>query len=125
MIAFFAISIASIKEKLLDLQNHPKYGSLITQIYRFVIVGGTAFLIDYGLLLLLIRFFKLHYLLAGTISFCVAVIFNYLMSVLWVFKPTLRNEQHKELIAFLVLSTIGLGINQVAMFTLWMESGSR
>jgi putative flippase GtrA len=118
MIAFFAISIATIGERLLDLQNHPKYGKLITQIYRFVIVGGSAFLIDYGLLLLLIRFFKLHYLLAGTISFGIAVIFNYLMSIFWVFKPSLRDERYKELTAFLILSTIGLGINQMAMFTM-------
>ena len=118
MIAFFALSIASIAESLLDLQNHPKYGKLVTQIYRFVLVGGTAFLIDYGLLIMFIRFLKLHYLFAGTISFCVAVIFNYLMSIFWVFKPTLRNKQHQELIVFLSLSTLGLGINQLAMFTL-------
>ncbi len=55
------------------------------QIIRFAFVGGGAFVIDYGVMIFLTEVGGLNYLISSAISFTVSVIFNYIMSVKWVF----------------------------------------
>ena len=86
---------------------------LIRQIIRFAFVGGSAFLIDFGVLWLLTDFLGVHYLLSNCISFTVSVIYNYILSVCWVFDPSGKHSKSTELVVFVVLSVIGLGINQL------------
>ncbi|MCD7886139.1 MAG: GtrA family protein [Clostridiales bacterium] len=95
---------------------------LLHQIMKFGVVGGLAFLIDYGLLALLTEVIGLHYLLSGAISFSVSVIFNYICSVLWVFDVDKKRGGARNLGIFLVLSILGLGINQLLMWLL-VEGG--
>lgn len=59
---------------------------LFSQIIKFGFVGGTAFVIDAGLLFLLTEFCGIHYLISGTISFTASVIYNYILSVKWGFR---------------------------------------
>ena len=85
---------------------------LFSQIIKFGFVGGTAFVIDAGLLFLLTEFCGIHYLISGMISFTASVIYNYILSVKWVFDA----KKAQEFIVFIVLSVIGLGINQLFMW---------
>ena len=50
---------------------------LIEQIMKFGIVGVIAFVIDYGLMVLLTEVFGVNYLISATVSFIVSVTFNY------------------------------------------------
>ena len=58
---------------------------LINQILKFGIVGVIAFIIDYGILILLTEVFNIYPLISAAISFTIYVIFNYISSVKWVF----------------------------------------
>lgn len=89
---------------------------LLAQIFKFGLVGGSAFVIDYGLMILLVEIFGMHYLLASGISFSVSVIYNYLLSVHWVFDVEKGGNKKAEFAVFLILSVIGLGLNQVLMW---------
>jgi len=89
---------------------------LIVQIFRFSVVGVIAFVIDYGLLILLTQVFQVNYLISATISFTVAVIFNYLASMRYVFRHKEGMSKRREFIIFVVLSVIGLGINDLLMW---------
>lgn len=89
---------------------------ILQQIIKFGVVGGSAFLIDYGVLFVLTEFFGVHYLLSGTISFTLSVIYNYVLSVKWVFDTKNSRKKSEEFIIFIVLSVIGLGINQLIMW---------
>lgn len=89
---------------------------LIIQIFRFVIVGGTAFLLDYAILYSLTEFVGINYLLSGMMSFSVSVIYNYILSKTWVFDTKENNRKITEFILFVILSVIGLGINQIIMY---------
>lgn len=89
---------------------------LLAQIVKFGFVGGTAFIIDYGALFILTEFLGVHYLISGTISFALSVIYNYILSVKWVFDTKNNKDKKREFIIFLILSIIGLGINQVIMW---------
>lgn len=92
---------------------------LIKQIAKFGIVGGLAFVIDYGLLILLTEAAGLNYMLSSAVSFTVSVIFNYILSVFWVFDVDNKNrEQGRNFTIFLILSVVGLGFNQSLM---WLQ----
>lgn len=89
---------------------------LFQQIIRFGFVGGSAFFIDAGLLFLLTEFAGIHYLISGAISFIVSVIYNYILSIKWVFDARTDRKRTQELTIFIGLSVIGLGINQIVMW---------
>ena len=96
--------------------NDKKKTSLLQQITRFAVVGGSAFLIDYGIMILLTELCGINYLISSAISFTVSVIYNYLLSVHWVFNVTEDRSQKQDFAVFIVLSVIGLGINQLIMW---------
>jgi len=87
--------------------------SLIRQILRFAVVGGSAFVVDFAVLWFLTEILGVHYLLSNCISFTVSVIYNYILSIVWVFDVNNNHKKSTELIVFMVLSVIGLGINQL------------
>ena len=88
---------------------------LVKQIIKFGIVGASAFLIDYSILYILTDFFGIYYLYSSIISFIVSVIFNYILSIKWVFDVS-KKQTIKEFSTFILLSIIGLIINQVIMY---------
>ena len=93
---------------------------LIEQILRFSAVGMIAFFIDYGLLILLTEAFHIDYLVSATISFTVSVVFNYFASMRYVFTHKEGLSRQREFIIFVVLSIIGLLLNDLAM---WAGTG--
>ena len=72
---------------------------LMGQIIRFGLVGFLCFFIDYGLLLALTE-------LAG----------NYLLSMKFVYEARARENRTGEFITFVLLSLVGLLINQLVMW---------
>lgn len=87
---------------------------LVKQIVKFGFVGGTAFFIDAGILMILSKYCGMNYMIANVISFTVSVIYNYVMSMKFVFDVKENNSQ-KNFIQFIILSIIGLGINEGIM----------
>lgn len=90
---------------------------LILQIAKFGMVGIVAFSIDYGVMIFLTEVFGIDYLISNAISFSLSVIVNYILSVKWVYdvKESDRSKAF-ELMVFVILSTIGLGLNQLIMW---------
>ena len=83
---------------------------------KFGIVGVIAFLIDYGLMVALTEFFGVPCLISNTISFTVSVVFNYVASMRYVFERRDDMSRHREFIIFVVLSIIGLILNDLFMW---------
>ena len=89
---------------------------LIAQFMKFGIVGVIAFVIDYGFMVLLTEVFGVPYLISTTVSFIISVIFNYFASMRFVFKRKDDMSRRREFIIFVVLSVIGLVINDVFLW---------
>ena len=89
---------------------------LIAQIMKFGIVGGIAFVIDYGLLAFCTEILHINYLVSATIGFTVSVVFNYVASMRYVFAHKEDMSRRREFVIFVVLSVIGLIINNAVMW---------
>ncbi len=92
-----------------------KNNKLFNQIFRFLIVGGTAFIIDYIILIICRELIGLSVLLSAAVGFSVSVIFNYLLSVKWVFDVNKEKSQSRNFILFIIFSVIGLIITEIIM----------
>ena len=88
---------------------------LVQQIIKFGIVGGTSFILDFVIFTILSQFLHIHYLIASIISFSLSVIYNYILSIKWVFDVT-KKQTVKEFVIFIILSVIGLGLNSLIMY---------
>lgn len=89
---------------------------LIGQIIKFGMVGIICTLLDYGLMILLIEGVGMRYLISSGMSFSISVVVNYILSLKFVFDTGSDQNKRLEFLAFLVLSVVGLGINQVLMW---------
>ena len=95
---------------------------LLNQILKFGLVGGTAFVIDYVLLYFCTEFLHIHYLISSIISFTLSVIFNYILSIKWIFDVK-KKQDVKDFVIFIILSVIGLGINSLIMYVMVEKFG--
>ena len=91
-------------------------GKLVAQIMKFGVVGVIAFFIDFGVMVFLTEVFGMNPVASATISFTVSVVFNYLASMRYVFQHREAMSRTREFLIFVVLSVIGLAINDALMW---------
>ena len=89
---------------------------LIEQIMKFGVVGVIAFVIDFGVMVFLTEVFGIDPVISATVSFIISVIFNYAASMRYVFSHREGMSRTREFIIFVVLSAIGLGINDLLIW---------
>jgi putative flippase GtrA len=101
-----------------------KYKPLLYEFIRYLIVGGTAFLVDFGVLVLfnsiLPELFGFRLYIATALGFAAGLVFNYIFSVLFVFKSA-RNRKTgrspKAFALFALIGVVGLGLTELGMYT--------
>lgn len=89
---------------------------LIEQIMKFGVVGVIAFVIDFGVMVFLTEVFGIDPVISATVSFIISVIFNYAASMRYVFSHRDGMSRTREFVIFVVLSAIGLGINDLLIW---------
>lgn len=92
---------------------------LIDQILKFGVVGGICFGIDFVITLAISAMLRSAgmetaeaALIGAFFGFTISVIINYLLSMKFVFVRKENMDRRKEFVIFVVLSLIGLGINE-------------
>jgi putative flippase GtrA len=80
------------------------------QLARFCIVGASGYVVNLAVFTLLLHGAAVHYLLAATVSFLVAVTNNYTWNRLWTFRGQ-RGHVGYQGLRFLVVSTLSLCAN--------------
>ncbi len=88
---------------------------LLEQIIKFGLVGALCFVIDFAVTMGL-TFFGVHHLTAAFFGFVISVTVNYLLSFKFVFQHKDNLDRRKEFVIFLILSVIGLGINEALIY---------
>lgn len=89
---------------------------LIEQIMKFGVVGVIAFVIDFGVMVFLTEVFVIDPVISATVSFIISVVFNYAASMRYVFSHREGMSRTREFAIFVVLSAIGLGINDLLIW---------
>lgn len=92
--------------------------TLLAQIAKFGVVGVVATVIDFGVMNLLHYGFHLEILLANTAGFVVSLMFNYAASMKFVFEHRDGMSRRREFAMFVVLSIIGLLLNDGIVLSL-------
>ncbi len=103
------------KSALSDKRN------IVGQFLRYFVTGGLAFVVDFGAFALALYCFEVHYLLANLIGLMFGNVVNYLLSLGWVFSAEKRKmEKHRivEIIVFVTISLVGMGLNELLMLLL-------
>jgi putative flippase GtrA len=101
------------------------YRPLFYEFSRYALVGGLAFIVDFGALYFskTFLFFSLGQagiLLAAALGFTAGLILNYTLSLIFVFKKANRNaKQHKvrSFVLFALIGIIGLLVTELCMLT--------
>ena len=89
---------------------------ILLQIFKFGIVGGIAFIIDYSIMVICKELFHFSVLLSAFFGFTISVIYNYIASVKWVFDVNEEKSKTRNFIIFVVFSVIGLILTEVIMW---------
>ena len=86
------------------------------QMFRYAIVGGMSFTVDYGLLYVFTEWFGFHYLLSATISFIAGLVVNYLISIRWVFGKSKLSSRAAEFAVYGIIGVAGLLLNNLLLY---------
>lgn len=87
------------------------------QFFRYIFVGGFAFIVDAAALWACEKF--AHYMLAAAIAFVAGLAANYALSVLFVFSESKQVEnKFKEFFVYAVIGLIGLALTEAIMYIL-------
>lgn len=93
------------------------------QFLRYVLVGGVAFIVDFGSLYILTDFIAIYYLISAAIAFTLGLMTNYLLSINWVFNRRTFDNKKFEFGLFAIIGIIGLILNEVFIWFFTAELG--
>ena len=98
---------------------------LLAQTAKFGLVGVICFIVDYVIYRIfnvifevtgLASLFGQYYLISAFMGFAISVVCNYILSFKFVFERKEDMSRKKEFTIFLILSIIGLGINELCLW---------
>jgi len=90
---------------------------LFIKLIKFIVVGFSGMLIDFGVTWLLKEKAKINQYIANSAGFMLAASSNYIWNRIWTFSS--QSEQiTREYFSFIIISVIGLGINNFVIYLL-------
>lgn len=93
-----------------------KTDNVFIQLFRYIFVGGTAFVVDFFFLWFFSDICGIYYLISAVLSFIISVLVNYIMSTKWVFNQDNIDNKVLEFNLFILISTIGLGFTEILLY---------
>ncbi len=102
--------------KKLHIKLDKKTENLLIQVFKFVIVGGIATLLDWILYYIMYKFIYIYPLIANIISFSISAVYNYTASIKWVFDVNENKSKKRMFIEFMAFSIIGLLLTELLLW---------
>lgn len=79
------------------------------QIVKYAFAGGSAFLTEYGVFLLLFRALEINVYVANSLSFCAGLLVSFLLNRGWAFKAQdFRLRRHHQFALYITLALFNL-----------------
>lgn len=92
-----------------------KMKNTIKEFLRYCLVGGLAFLVDFGILVFVTQIVGLDHKISTIFGFMAGLTVNYILSKVFVFKKQVSSDV-KAFLTFTAIGTIGLGITELGMW---------
>lgn len=89
-----------------------KHRALATQFFKYLVVGGTAFVFDFATLFLLTEYAHIPYLTSAAIAFIIGLNINYILAKYFVFTGSKVANLKAEYALVVFVSITGLALNQ-------------
>jgi len=86
------------------------------QTLRYGIAGAAAFTIDASTLYVLTEFAGLEYLVSASFGFMLGMLVSYLLDSNWVFNTHSLQNRKVEILLFVLMGMVGLGINELVIW---------
>ena len=86
--------------------------------YKYIGVGSIAAFIDISIFTVFAKLLGFNYLIVALVSFTIATLVNYILSIKYVFKSGVRYSKGTEIFAVYTVSLIGLVINEIILYAL-------
>lgn len=96
--------------------ENEKTKKLMLQIIRFSVVGFAAFVVDYLVMVFSKEILNFSVFSSVACGFVVSIIFNYLISIKWVFDVKEKENVKKNFVLFVIFGIVGLIITEIIMF---------
>jgi len=81
------------------------------QIFRYILSGAAACVVDYSALVTLTQAFKLYYLTSAAIAFMLGSTTSYILNITWVFDQRAFSDRRLEALLFFSIGIVGLFLN--------------
>ena len=94
------------------------------EFFRYILVGGSAFLIDASILFLLEKYLlsglgEIGILISTAIGFIAGLIYNFILSTLYVFKKideSVQKHPVRSFVIFTIIGIVGLLLTEAGMY---------
>jgi putative flippase GtrA len=81
-----------------------------TRFLKFMVVGAIGAVVDFGIMNLFSKLFKMPLIWAGTISFICAILSNFFWNRYWTYPDSRSRPLARQLIMFSIVNVAGLAI---------------
>ena len=86
------------------------------KIVRYFFVGGISAIIDISLFTIFASYLEFPWAVVSIITFIIATLANYFLSIRFVFKSGSKYQKHHEIIGVFMVSSFALLLNQMILF---------
>ena len=86
------------------------------RVWRYLAAGGSAAVVDLGLLYAFTEWFGLHYLLSAVLAFIAAFCVSFFLQKFWTFQDHSVERVHAQVVLYFVIAVGNLGLNTLLMY---------
>jgi len=86
------------------------------RIVKYFFVGGAAALVDIGLFSIFASYLSWPWIPVSIVTFILATITNYFLSIQFVFESGARHKWHIEVFGVFIVSGLALLVNQIILY---------
>lgn len=86
-----------------------------SEVFKYVVAGGLAFLVDFAVLYLCTDLLGMHYLLSNLLGYSAGIAITFSLNTQWVFNYRRYKKTWLEFAIFNGIVVAGLGLNQGMM----------
>ena len=92
------------------------YARRYQRLLRYLAAGGTAAIVDIGLLYVFTDLFNIHYLWSAVWAFVGAFFVSFLLQKFWTFQDTNTDRMHVQMALYLFIALLNLLLNTFLMY---------